>query len=307
MKYGEEMSVNILMSTYNGEKYLHEQVESILAQLQPNVSLIVRDDGSSDKTCEILKNYADDNKLSWYAGDNLGCAKSFWHLLCNCQQADYYAFCDQDDVWDTDKIKIAVERLSSENSDIPLLYCSKVRATDKDLNFKYEFLNSDIPIDYPHSLIRNIAPGCTYVFNNALREILKRYDCDNYGIDIHDWTVYKIAACFGKVIFDNQTHMSYRQHENNEIGASHEDVFYWINALKRFLSGKYKKTRSTGARRLEACYGEYMSNENKIYTHVMAHYMESFKNKIALLKSTAFKFNGLKYWSFKFLIWINKL
>ncbi len=301
------MKVTILMSTYNGEKYLSEQLESIFAQSYPNISILVRDDESSDKTQEILRKYANEGKLNWYTGKNLGCAKSFWHLLCNCEQADYYAFCDQDDVWDSDKIKIAVEMLNKENKDIPLLYCGKVRATDKDLNFKYEFLDENFPIDYPHSLVRNIAPGCSYVFNDKLREILKQYDCNKYGIDIHDWMVYRIAACFGKVIFDEQTHMCYRQHENNAIGAVPQGFFGGITLLKRFLFGKLNNTRSLNAQRLEECYSGQMSEKNRYITHVVAHYMDSFKNKSVFLKSVDFKFNGFRYLYFKFLILRNKL
>ena len=305
------MKVTILMSTYNGEKYLTEQLESIFAQSQPNISLLVRDDGSSDKTPEILKKYADSGKLNWYTGKNLGCAKSFWHLLCNCEQADYYAFCDQDDVWDTDKIKIAVDMLNKEDSDIPLLYCSKVRATDKDLNFKYEFLDRTYPADYPSSLARNIAPGCSYVFNDKLREMLKQYDCNKYGIDIHDWTVFRVAACFGKVVFDEQTHMCYRQHENNAIGATQSQnktvIRRLINAAKRYLFKKSDHLISLSAHRLEECYGGQMSEKNKYLTHIVAHYTDNFKNKIILLTAPEFNFSGFDYWRFKFMVFINWL
>lgn len=302
------MEVTILMSTYNGEKYLSEQLESIFTQSYPNISLLVRDDESSDKTQKILKKYSDVGKLNWYTGKNLGCAKSFWHLLCNCEQADYYAFCDQDDVWDADKIKIAVDMLNKEDGNIPLLYCSKVRATDKYLNFKYVFLDENYPADYPSSLIRNIAPGCSFVFNDKLRELLKQYDCDKYGIDIHDWMVYRVAACFGKVIFDEQTHMCYRQHENNAIGATQNQrknfICRVINAAKRYLFKKSNYTIRLSAHRLEECYGEQMSEKNRYLTHILAHYTDNLKNKIILMTSPEFNFSK---WRFKFMVLINWL
>lgn len=303
------MSINILMSTYNGEKYLNEQIESILNQSQPDISLIVRDDNSSDKTRTILKKYSDENKLSWYTGENLGCAKSFWHLLCNCKQADYYAFCDQDDVWDKDKIKIAVDMLNKENSSTPLLYCGMVRTTDENLNYKYDFLDLNHIIDYPHSLLGNIAPGCTFVFNDSLRRILMQYDCDKYGILIHDWTVYKIAACFGKVIYDRQTHMCYRQHGNNAIGAKPTRglLLYLCRALKIFITNENKRLASDDANRLEKCYGKYMSEENKKCTYMTAHYMDSFKNKCTIIKLNIFNKHGLKFLYFIFYILLNKL
>lgn len=313
IRNGEEMSVNILLSAYNGEKYLCEQINSILEQTYSDISLIVRDDGSNDTTCEILKEYADDDKLIWYAGENLGCAKSFWHLLCNCKEADYYAFCDQDDVWDTDKIKIAVDMLKSEDSNIPLLYCSMVRVTDESLNYKYdykyEFLDEKYLAYYPNSLACNIAPGCTFVFNDKLRKILAQYDCDKYGINIHDWNAYAVASCFGKVIYDNQTHMSYRQHSSNAIGASptKHGLSYLCTAFKKALDNKNPGMISKLAYGLEKCYGKYMSEENRRYTYITAHCTESFKNKCDIIKLNIFNKKGLKFFYFVFKVLSNRL
>lgn len=302
------MSINILMSTYNGEKYLNEQIESILNQSQTDISLIVRDDSSSDKTCEILKDYSNKGTLTWYTGKNLGCAKSFWHLLCNCEQADYYAFCDQDDVWDNDKIETAINMLSAEISDTPLLYCGMVRATDENLNYKYDFLDKNHIIDYPHSLFSNIAPGCTFVFNDSLRRILMQYDCDKCGIIDHDWAVYKIAACFGKVIYDKQTHMCYRQHGNNAIGANQtHGLSYLCRALKNFLKNENLRVVSDGAKGLEKCYWKYMSEENKKYTYMAAHYMDSFKNKCIIIKHIISNKHGVKFLYLIFKVLSNRL
>lgn len=302
------MSVNILMSTYNGEKYLVEQIESILEQSQTDISLIVRDDGSSDKTAEILEKYANEGKLKWYPGKNLGYAKSFWHLLCNCEQADYYAFCDQDDVWDKDKIKIAVDMLEKENSNTPLLYCGMVRTTDENLNYKYDFFDREHIIDYPHSLLGNIAPGCTFVFNDSLRKFLVQYDCGKYEMQLHDWTVYKIAACLGKVIYDRQTHMCYRQHVNNALGASNPNkLVRFFRILENFLMNKNPRLASNNANILEKIYGKYMSEENKSYTYIIAHYMDSFKNKREIIKRNIFNKRGLRYIYFIFKVLSNRL
>lgn len=302
-----KMKIMILMSTYNGEKYLEEQIESILGQEKCEISILVRDDSSSDGTRKILEEYSQQGKLKWYTGNNLGCAKSFWHLIINCEEADYYAFCDQDDVWDSDKIKTAIDFLRLENNDIPLLYCSDVRTTDEKLNVICENMCEKGSIDYPHSLIRNISPGCTYVFNNRLRKLVKKYNCDKLGIDIHDWTVYKIAACFGKVIFDEKAHMCYRQHGNNVIGAVSKGIFYWVNSLKHFILGKNDKVRSINACRLEKCYGEYMSEKNRKLTYIVAHYMENIKTKYYFLKCPDFKIEGFKNICFNILILLNKV
>lgn len=301
------MKVTVLLSSYNGEKYIEEQLNSIFNQTLSNVSILVRDDGSKDGTTEILEGFAQQGKLCWYSGENLGCAKSFWHLLCNCDDADYYAFCDQDDVWDKDKLEIAVNMLEQEDKNIPLLYFSDVRVTDSVLNVTSEHMVEKMPLTYPHSLIKNIAPGCTYVFNHKAREIMKKYDCGRYGIDIHDWTAYKITACFGKAVFDSSTHMCYRQHGNNEIGASKKGFAELVSAAKRFINGKMTNSRELNAKRLEECYGGMMTEENLHCTQLMAHYREDRKIKAELMKCRSFKFDGLKYLYFKILILLNKM
>ena len=101
--------VSVLMSTYNGEKYLHEQINSILGQQGVEIHLLIRDDGSSDGTVEICKEYAKKyNQITFYQGENLGVGKSFLDLLKHAPDADYYSFADQDDVWLEDKIIRAV-------------------------------------------------------------------------------------------------------------------------------------------------------------------------------------------------------
>ena len=120
------MKVKILLSSYNGEQYIREQIDSLLSQTQTGVEILVRDDGSTDSTKAILDEYQDRDRLSWYGGENLGPGLSFWKLLEDSGEADYYAFCDQDDVWDQDKVEIAVRTLEEAIPDInsiPALYC----------------------------------------------------------------------------------------------------------------------------------------------------------------------------------------
>lgn len=306
------MKITVLLSSYNGEKYIEEQLNSIVAQTYDKISILVRDDGSTDGTVQILKKYAEKGLIKWYSGENLGCAKSFWHLLCNCDESDYYAFCDQDDVWDEDKLETAVKMLEKEDNNIPLLYFSDVRVTDAELNVISNNMVETMPISYPHSLIKNIAPGCTYVFNNAARELMKKYDCEKYGIDIHDWTVYKIVACFGKAVFDNEAHMYYRQHGNNLIGATNigakkHGLGFILTKIGNLLIGKSTNIRVHGAIRMEQCYGEMMSDINLKATKLMAHYRENIRAKYEFIVSNLFKFKGIKYLYFKLKILFNKV
>ena len=105
------VTVLVLMSTYNGEAYLTEQVESILKQADVNVKLLVRDDGSTDNTLRILNKYATEEKLDYITGKNINWMHSFWTLVNMAHGADYYAFADQDDIWFPDKLARAVSVL----------------------------------------------------------------------------------------------------------------------------------------------------------------------------------------------------
>ena len=133
------MRIAVLMSSYNGEKYILKQIESILAQVGCEVHLFVRDDGSCDSTTEILKKYADEGKLEWYQGDNLKPAKSFLKLLYESGEYDYYAFADQDDIWDNDKLSYGIQYLE-KYQDKPAIYFSKARYIDSEDNLIYKSL-----------------------------------------------------------------------------------------------------------------------------------------------------------------------
>ena len=113
----------VLMSTYNGDKYIIEQIESILNQKKVNVELLIRDDGSTDKTLEILEEYSKKYKnLKYYSGQNLKTARSFMDLLFRAGEYEYYSFSDQDDVWDLDKLTVGISYLKD---DYHLYGCSK--------------------------------------------------------------------------------------------------------------------------------------------------------------------------------------
>ena len=127
------MRLAVLMSTYNGERYLVDQIESILGQKTDfEYSLIVRDDGSTDKTCDILKQYAAENKILFVKGENIGAAKGFMSLLIDNPGYDYYAFSDQDDIWNENKLQIGVDSIRAFSG--PALYCSNCELVDSELN-----------------------------------------------------------------------------------------------------------------------------------------------------------------------------
>ena len=301
------MKLVVLMSTYNGERYIREQLDSLLRQsLKPDL-IYIRDDGSRDDTVAILEEYASEfSFIKYYSGKNMGPAKSFWELICNCEEADYYALCDQDDVWFEDKLKTAIDALDKEDHSIPLLYCSKYTLTDKDLNP----IDSNVsPLynfsDFPHALMYHTAPGCTFVFNNEARKKIVKYDVEKEYCLIHDAIIHKVVAMFGKMILDNTSHMYYRQHGNNEIGMDANAVKVFFGRVNRFLNGKIRNYRSKTAKSLLRVYGDEIDAEKKELLNLVANYMNDSQLKRRLLHDERFLSHSGNDVFFKILVLVN--
>ena len=298
------MRLIVLMSTYNGEKYLREQLDSLINQdLKPDL-IYVRDDGSKDETVNILEDYSSRyNFIKYYYGENKGPAKSFWELINKCEEADYYALCDQDDVWFKDKLSKAVEYLKKEDNDIPLLYCSKYTLTDKDLNP----IDSNVSklynySDFPHALIYHTAPGCTFVFNNAARKKIMEYDVEKEYCLIHDAIIHKVVTLFGKMILDNSSHMYYRQHGDNEIGMNANKLKTFIGRIDHFINGKIKHYRSNTARSLLNVYGNECDKDKKELLGIVANYRSDKELKKKFMEYDCFKTGTINDLFFKILI-----
>ena len=301
------MKLIVLLSSYNGEKYIREQLDSLLNQdLKPD-KIFIRDDGSKDETINILEEYKKNNDcIEYYCGNNLGPAKSFFELINKCEEADYYALCDQDDVWFKDKLSRAVELLEKEDNSKSLLYCSKYTLTDKDLN-PIDSNVSDLYnfSDFPHSLIYHTAPGCTFVFNNEARKRIVKYDVEKEYCLIHDAIIHKVVCMFGKMILDNESHMYYRQHGDNEIGMNANKIEVFIGRVNRFLNGKIRNYRSNTARSLLNVYGEKCGEENKELLNIVANYMNDSNLKRELMNRDCFKSGTVNDLFFKILVLVN--
>lgn len=282
----EKEKVLILMSTFNGENYLREQLNSLIHQTYLNLEILIRDDGSIDKTLEILNEYSMKYpNIKFYQGKNLKPAKSFLDLIKKASKAEFYAFCDQDDVWDKDKIEIAINKIKKENPEnqYPCLYFSQTRLVDKDLN---EINNikriKENKITIGNALIENIATGCTVVFNERLLELLRKIEFEDVKSGyMHDSLAYRIAFSTGKVIYDNIPHISYRQHENNVIGNSSN-----IKDKIKKRKNNIKKTillRSSMSKYILENYSDKILEENIKYVKLIANYRNSFFNKMKLL------------------------
>lgn len=213
--------IAVLMSTYNGEKYLKQQIDSILRQnVNAKVDLWVRDDGSNDTTCDILKSYAEAGKLNWYNGKNLHSASSFMNLIKNVKDYDYYAFADQDDIWEVNKLKIGLEKIRDFNK-IPTLFFSNASLVDAELNPIGRNVYRNYPkLDFDTLCCAGGLLGCTMVFNDKLAESL-RITPDKVNIIMHDFYAAQVCkALNGKIIYSHQPLVKYRQHSNNVVGVS---------------------------------------------------------------------------------------
>ncbi|WP_241089562.1 glycosyltransferase family 2 protein [Pseudomonas sivasensis] len=217
-------SVAVLLCTRDGERFLEEQIASIYRQTHKNVKVYVSDDGSSDATQSIVT--AEIERLGHECieltdGPVKGFARNFLSVSCRADvKADYYAWCDQDDIWNENKLQIAVEWLASGDSSVPALYCSRTELIDEhgqSIGFSPFFLK---PATFKNALVQNIAGGNTMVFNQALMDLIREAG-DSVPVASHDWWAYMIVSgCNGRIYYDETPTVLYRQHSLNCIGTN---------------------------------------------------------------------------------------
>ena len=225
----------VLLSTYNGENYLKEQLDSILNQKTVHqLDLMIRDDGSTDETTKILKNYenAYPNRVKVLYEKNIGYIQSFFELIRKAEGYDYYALSDQDDIWLEDKIEIAISKCESSGQNGPLLYGSSSFLVNDKLEKMGETQKDLHGITWDNVLIQNIFPGHAQVFNDALCQILKK-EIDCTKVYVHDFWITYMALLYGTTIFDNESHTLYRQHGTNTVGFGKNAIEWVVERLKR--------------------------------------------------------------------------
>jgi len=271
-------SVQVLLSTYNGEAFLAEQIRSILQQRDVAVNLRVRDDGSTDKTIEILNDFQQNGALTYSVGDNIKPARSFMTLLQQSDDADFYAFSDQDDFWMNDKLSAAVKQLEN-NADKPALYFSRTTLADADLK-PIGCVEINPKLTFGESLVYEFVAGCTIVMNRSLRDILANYMPQHLAM--HDVWVYSVALAIGAtVIFDPQSHILYRQHAHNAIGQHANFYENWRRRLRRLTHNEQERYH----RACEIKQGFYAmmtkENQNLINDFINAKHCASKRLKLA--------------------------
>lgn len=282
--------VCVLMSTYNGEKYLNVQINSILNQKDIAVKLIVRDDGSKDSTVSILNEYAKEGKLEFYIGENLKPAHSFMELLYKAPEYDYYAFADQDDFWLENKLKVAIEHIK-KNDNKECLYFSNVLVVDDKLRvLESKKQESNSKISLATSFVHSPAIGCTMVLNKEMRSKIIEKNIINLEIGMHDSWIYRVGlAIDAKIIFDNSYYIKYRQHDNNVIGnksnksikSKLKDIFEVRKKIKSDIANNilnlYRKDISEGNKSILNKIGKF-STSNRLFDKFAVIFDDKFKS-----------------------------
>jgi len=229
--------IDILLSTYNGENYLREQLDSLNSQTCNSTVLLCRDDGSQDKTQEILKKY---NTIVIDSGKNVGVVKSFNKLLeysLENTENEYIMFCDQDDMWYQEKIEKTLQKmqeLEKRYGNVPLLVHTDLEVVDENINLispsfmKYQNLDPQYD-SLNRLLLQNTITGCTMMINKKLAQLA--LPIPNESI-MHDWWLGLVASEFGKIEFLNESTMKYRQHSSNSVGTKGFNIKYIINKFQ---------------------------------------------------------------------------
>jgi glycosyltransferase involved in cell wall biosynthesis len=236
-------TVTILLCTFNGERFLAQQLASIERQTFKNWILIASDDGSSDRTKSILRAFGKSfapGKVKIIDGPRRGAPANFLFLACGKNLAsDYYAFCDQDDVWEADKLARAISVLEQAGLAVPALYGSRtslIDETGKTTGLSPLFAKTPT---FRSALVQSIAGGNTMVFNQKARELLAFCGAD-IDIPSHDWWLYQVtSACGGCVHYDTYPSVRYRQHAQNVIG-SNMGFAARIRRLRMLRQGRFR-------------------------------------------------------------------
>lgn len=271
-------TILILLSTYNGDRFLKEQLISLQDQKNVEVCCIARDDGSEDQSINILKEFSKKwNNLIVIEGENIGCANSYLELLKVAvnynMPVDYFAFCDQDDVWIETKLNTAVSILETMPAHKPILYCSNLTLVDENLNVISNMYKKDIgKLTKGSALVERFGTGCTMVFNKKMVEKFVSYK-PTYPI-LHDRWAFLIGIFFGHVYYDNNPTILYRQHSRNIVGAQSGLVDKWKSRLASFKRLK-EKPREQNAKELLRVFDKLLSEEDIQLIKIVADYRKN--------------------------------
>lgn len=277
----------ILLSTYNGEKYLGEQLASFLIQRGVDQKLLVRDDGSSDSTIKILRKFQSEHAdvvVDITEGKNMGSTGSFCELMREAffkygSEYNFFAFADQDDYWLEDKLWRAVEKLEPLDNAKPNMYCSDKIIVDSKLEAIPGIRPAKVELTKGRALARNVATGCTMVFNKRALELFVTRKTE--FIKIHDHAIFLICSFLGNVIYDEKAYILYRQHGHNQLGG--------LDTFKDRAADRIKKKGNLNEHLLEKtaksfleAYQDLMNEEDMELINQFVTYRSGFVKRLRL-------------------------
>lgn len=287
--------IAILMATYNGEKYICQQIDSILSQTCKDWELYIHDDGSTDNTIAAVENYVEKypDKIHLIDGKSTGGAKYNFFYLFGQVEAPYYMTCDQDDVWLDKKIELTYDKmLTIENkADVPCLVYTELRVVDSELNTIADTMSGYQSLDchkrtINQFILQNSVTGCTMMINRALRDkMLHITDIDN--TIMHDWWAALVAAQFGKTAFIDEPTILYRQHGDNSLGA------LGINKLSYIVRRVWQKKQIQESMRLGRLQAREFAKTYNLPADSLAVRYAALEGKSRLVRQRFYKENDM--------------
>lgn len=256
--------VAILLCIFQGKKYLAEQLESIANQSHRNWRVYVSDDGNCPESIRIIREFKsrfEGDRIILFSGPKRGFAANFLSILEKSEaSSDYYAFADQDDIWECDKLSRAINYLESISEKIPALYCGRARLVDKNnksIGFSSLFTK---PPSFKNALVQTIGGGNTMVMNKASRNLL--IEKKLLEVVSHDWWAYLVVSgCGGKVFYDPIPQIRYRQHEHNLVG-SNATIKGKLKRLSMLWNGYFRQLNDVNIQAIESIKYK-LTDENK--------------------------------------------
>lgn len=281
-------TITVVMSAYNGSRYIVQQLDSIFAQKGVDVTCFVRDDGSKDDTLQVLENYQKAlpvGKLLFERGENVGWERSFLLALKEAPKSEYYAFADQDDIWFEDKLISGIKMLeNASDSDKPLMYhCNKLSVTEDLKPFPHQVRRTPQPLNRQNAMIQEYAQGCAIILNEQARKLVLQHI--PHAKLAHDFWCGLVCYLFGQVFYDNTPRFYHISHGNNASGEGHT-LGSWYGRFKSI----FKKSNIYFAPYddLLEGYCDLLNAEDKQFINKAKNYRHSIKYRVALLFSSIF-------------------
>jgi glycosyltransferase involved in cell wall biosynthesis len=261
--------VRVLLATYNGGKYLAEQLRSIQRQTHDNWALTISDDGSSDDTLRIIREFADDlpGRVEVLTGaePSGSASQNFFRLLASAPpDSSYVALCDQDDIWHDRKLEVLLrecQQIEAAGTAGPCLVYSDLRVVDAELRELSGSFMADMKVrpervHFGELLVENSIPGCSMLFNDELLQLVQRYSGPTDAVLMHDWWLALLASGCGQLGFVAEPCLSYRQHDSNAAGSVRRGGLRFLAGKIRTLNGAGFRATLAQAKLLQSAYAD---------------------------------------------------